>query len=85
MNFTTQYKHDTLQLTVSGTRDEDGCVIERVTVGRDDQDISHLFSGNTLTSMADCVDAQLTREAQQQNAAARAERHQWHKEFRVAA
>ena len=62
------YKHDTLLLNVSGTRDEDGCVIERVTVGSDMQDISHLFSGNTLASMADCIDARLTREAEENNA-----------------
>ena len=82
---TTFYKHDTLMLNVTVDRDEDGCVIERITVGSDSQDAKHLFDGDALTSMAECIDAQLSREASRHNAAARAERHQWYNEFRVAA
>lgn len=72
---TTKYNHDGLQLNVTVDRDADGCEVTKITVGRDDQDISHLFLGNTLRSIADVIDAQLTREAMQENAEARAERN----------
>lgn len=78
------YDHDGVLLNVSVERDEDGCVIERVTVGNDGQNIAHFFSGAQLQSMADCIDASLSREARQSNVAARAERHQWHREFAIA-
>ena len=83
-HITVLYTHDSLYLNVTVDRDTDGCVVERITVGADRQDISHLFDGTRLQSIADSVDAQLSRDARQHNAAARAERHQWHREFAIA-
>ncbi len=81
---TTKYDHDGLLLNVTVDRDEDGCTVEKVTAGKDTQDIGHLFSKADLISIAESIDAQLTRDALQENAEARAERHQWHKEFAIA-
>jgi hypothetical protein len=81
---TTRYDHDGLLLNVTVDRDEDACTVERITAGRDTQDIGHLFSKAALASIAECVDAQLSREARAHNAEARAERHQWHREFAIA-
>lgn len=71
---TAKYNHDGLMLNVTVDRDEDGCSVERITVGSDTQDISHLFSRNALLSIGEIVDAQLSREATIQTAEARAER-----------
>lgn len=79
------YDHAGVLLNLSGTRDEDECVIERVTAADSEIDLFNLFQPSELARMAECADAQLSREASEQNAAARAERHQWHREFRVAA
>ena len=79
------HEHGDLSLTVSGQRDEEGCVIERITVDGSDQNLVELFSVPTIEAMAHNVDMQLAREAQQHNREVRAERHQWHREFRVAA
>lgn len=80
-----RYDHDGVLLNVSGTRGEDECTVTRVTAADSEIDLFDLFPVNTLCLMAERIDAQLSDEAVQQNAAARAERHQWHREFRVAA
>jgi|GEM_PF-5618054 len=79
------YNHDGVLLNLLGTRDADECVITRVTAADSAINLIDIFPVNTLLSMAECVDAQLAREARQQNSEFRAERHQWHNEFRVAA
>lgn len=80
-----RYDHDGVLLNVTGTRDEDECTITRVTAADSEIDLFDLFPVNTLCLMADRIDAQLSGEAVQQNAAARAERHQWNRDFRVSA
>ncbi|MES2346284.1 MAG: hypothetical protein V4641_01815 [Pseudomonadota bacterium] len=78
------FDHDGVLLSVSGVRDEDECTITRVTAADSQIDITDLFAVSTLCCMADAIDAQLSHEAQAQNRAARAERHQWHREFAIA-
>lgn len=82
-----QIKHDHagIALTVSGERDEDDTTITRVTAADSQIDIFDLFQPSELARMADKIDAQLEREARVQNAEARAERHQWDREFAIAA
>ena len=79
------YDHDDVLLNVSGTRNEDECTVTRVTAADSEIDLLDLFPVNTLCLMADRIDAQLSSDAIQQNAAARVERHQWNREFRVSA
>lgn len=71
-------------LHLAGYRDADECVIERVTVAGSDQNLLDLFEVSAVCDMADRVDLQLSREARQHNAEARAERHQRHREFAFA-
>jgi hypothetical protein len=78
------YNHDGVLLNVSGERDEDECQIERITAADSEIDLFDLIPTRTIRSIADKVDAQLGREARQQSAAARAEQHQWHREFAIA-
>ena len=78
MNHTAKYDLDDLPLLVTVDRDEDGCEVIRVTAADSKIDISHLFSRPTLTSMSDSIDSQLTRDAMQERAEARAERHMEH-------
>ncbi|MES2323248.1 MAG: hypothetical protein V4633_13370 [Pseudomonadota bacterium] len=78
------YSHDGVLLNVSGERDEDECVITRVTAADSQIDISDIFPINVLCRMADQIDAQLSRDARNENAVARAERHQWAREFAIA-
>lgn len=80
-----RYDHDGVLLNVSGTRDEDECTVTRVTAADSEIDLFDLFPISTLCLMAERIDAQLSDEATHQNAAARAERHQWNREFRVPA
>lgn len=79
------YDHDGVMLNVCGTRDEDECVITSVTAADSEIELIDLFPVKTLCLMADRIDAQLSSDAVQQNAAARVERHQWNREFRVSA
>lgn len=72
------FQHDETPLLVTVDRDEDGCVVTRVTAADSKHCIAHLFSKATLDSMAECIDAQLTRDALQENAEARAERSMEH-------
>jgi hypothetical protein len=72
-------------LHLAGYRDADECVIERVTVAGSDQNLLDLFEVSTVCDMADRVDLQLSREARQHHAEARAERHEWNRDFGVAA
>jgi hypothetical protein len=74
-HFTTRYTHEGIALNVSGTRDEDSCEIERITVDGNAQNLIELFAVKTLCTMAEMVDAQLSREARRFNAEARAERN----------
>lgn len=80
-----RYDHDGVPLNVTGTRDEDECTITRVTAADSQIDLFDLFPVNTLCLMADRIDAQLSDDATQHNKAARAEIHQWNREFRVSA
>lgn len=85
MNFIIKaYNHDGVLLNLSGVRDEDETTITRVTAADSQIDLFDLFQPSELARMADKAEAQLEREAQQHNAEARAERHQWHREFAVA-
>lgn len=78
------YDHDGIPLNVSGERDEDECQISRITAADSEIDIFDIFEPRTIRSMANKIDTQLCREARQQQAAARAEAHQWHREFAIA-
>lgn len=79
------YRHGDVLLNLYGTRDADECEITRVTAADSEIDLFDLFQPSELCRMGDRADAQLDREARQHNAEVRAERHQWHSEFRVAA
>jgi hypothetical protein len=79
------YDHDGILLMVSGERDEDDTTITRVTAADSEIDIFDLFQPSELARMADKIDAQLDREARAHKAEARAERHQWDREFAIAA
>jgi hypothetical protein len=81
----TAYNHFGTQLAVSGERTQDGCIVERVTAADSDVDLFDILHPSTIATIADRVDTQLAAEARAHNISARAERHQWHREFRVAA
>jgi len=85
MKFTRTHKYRDIALSVTVDRDEDSCEVTRVTAADSQIDLFDLFSPSELGSIAGCIDAQLEREASKHNAEVRAERHQWHREFRVAA
>jgi hypothetical protein len=68
------YDHAGVSLNLYGYRDEYECVIEIVTAADSAIDLIDLFPVNTLVRMGEIVDAQLSREAKQHNAEARAER-----------
>lgn len=78
------YDHDGVLLNVSGERDEDECQINRITAADSEIDLFDIFETRAIRSIADKVDAQLCREARSTQAAARAEAHQWHREFAIA-
>lgn len=78
------YNHDGLLLNLSGTRDAEECVIKRIEVSGNSQNLIDLFDAPTLESMAHNADMRLAREARKHNAEARAERHQWEREFSIA-
>lgn len=79
------FKHEGVLLNLTGYRDEDECVIERVTAADSEIDLFELLPTSVIVTLARLADIKLAAQARQQNAEARAERHQWHKEFRVAA
>ncbi len=68
------FDHGGVLLNLYGTRDEDECTIEIITAADSAIDISDLFTGDQQARLAEVVDAQLAREAKQDNAEARAER-----------
>jgi hypothetical protein len=69
-----KYDHAGVLLNLYGYRDEDECVIEIITAADSAIDLIELFPVNELLRMSECADAQLSREAKQDNAEARAER-----------
>lgn len=71
MNFATTYDHDGVPLKLTGERDADECVIASVKAADSQIELIDIFPVPTLLSMAERVDAQLAREARQQNAEAR--------------
>jgi hypothetical protein len=79
------YDHGGVLLSLSGYRDDEECVIERVTAADSQIDLFDLFQPTELGHMAARADAQLDREADEHNADVPVELHQWHNEFRVAA
>lgn len=78
------YDHFGTALLVSGERDEYECTVDRVTAADSNVDLFDLLPAAVIQSIADRVDRQLSAEARKQNAEARAERHQWHREFAIA-
>ncbi len=83
--FQVSYSYDGIALTVSGYRDADECVIDRITAEDSQIDIFDLFSSRAVCLMADSIDDRLSREARQENAEARGERFGWRPEFSVGA
>ena len=69
------YDHFGTALTVSGERDEDGCIVTRVTAADSDVDLFDLLPPATIATIAERVDAQLAREAKRHNDEARVEAH----------
>lgn len=81
--FSESYDYDGIALVVSGYRDEDECVIDRITAADSQIDIFDIFASRAVCLMAESIDARLSREARQANEEARAERHLWNREFSV--
>ena len=79
-----RYNHDGVLLNVTGTRDEDECVIDTITAADSAIDLIELFPVATLCLMAARIDAKLSDEYRVERAEARAELHQWHREFAIA-
>lgn len=75
------YAHGDLLLNLSGTRDEDGCDIERITVDGSEQNLFDLFTSSTLRSMEEATDAQLSNENSAARGEQRAELRQWHRDM----
>lgn len=83
--FQESYDYDGIKLIVSGERDEDECYITKITAADSQVDIFDIFSSRAVCSMADSIDARLSREAREANAEARAERFACRPEFSVGA
>lgn len=81
----TGFKQGEVLLNLSGYHDGDECVVQRVTVAGSDENLVDLLEVSVVCDMADRAELQLLEQARQEKQEARIERHQWHKEFRVAA
>lgn len=79
-----KYQHGDVLLNVSGVRDADECSITKITAADSEIDLFDMLPTSTVESIANAIDMQLMCAARQHNAEARAERHQWHREFAIA-